>query len=68
MEKTVVIEGMGCQNCVRHVTEALKKVPGVSSVNVDLATGQAAVETDNDDDQALRDAVSSAGYTPVAIR
>lgn len=38
------IEGMTCQNCVRHVTEALQKIPGAADVIVDLQSGTATVE------------------------
>jgi Cu+-exporting ATPase len=38
------IGGMTCASCVAHVEEALARVPGVLSVNVNLATEKAAVE------------------------
>ncbi|HMS56247.1 MAG TPA: heavy metal-associated domain-containing protein [Fimbriimonadaceae bacterium] len=38
------IEGMTCQNCVRHVTEALQRLPGATNVAVDLQAGSAVVE------------------------
>ena len=37
------IEGMTCASCARRVETALRKVPGVSEVDVDLATGHALV-------------------------
>ncbi len=37
------IGGMTCQNCVRHVREALQATAGVRSVEVDLARGEAVV-------------------------
>ena len=37
------IEGMSCASCVRRVEMALGKVPGVASVNVNLATERATV-------------------------
>ncbi len=33
---TLSINGMTCNNCVRHVSSALKTVPGVSNVQVSL--------------------------------
>jgi len=40
----IPVTGMMCASCVAHVTEALKEVPGVRHVEVNLATGQAQVE------------------------
>ncbi len=62
---TLPIEGMTCASCVLHVEEALKKVPGVRSAQVNLATEKATVETEPDrapSVQALSDAVADAGY------
>jgi copper chaperone CopZ len=41
---TFSIGGMTCGSCVRHVENALKRVPGVESVSVDLATKSASVK------------------------
>lgn len=67
MTKTLEIEGMTCKHCVMHVTNALKAVAGVTTVQVDLAGNKAVVEGSNLDDQALKDAVADAGYEVVAI-
>ena len=42
-KKYIYITGMVCQNCSKHVTEALKAVDGVGKVKVDLMRGQAEV-------------------------
>lgn len=41
---TLPIGGMTCASCVMHVENALRSVPGVLNVNVNLATERAAVE------------------------
>ena len=57
------IEGMGCDGCVAAVDEALRKLPGVSQVRVDLAAGTAEVEAERSIDRAaLVAAVDGAGY------
>jgi Cu+-exporting ATPase len=57
------IEGMTCASCVTRVEKALKKVPGVSSAEVNLATESAAVIlADGAPPEALVDAVRKAGY------
>ena len=59
------VHGMTCASCVGRVEKALRKVPGVSNVTVNLANEKATVEhfpravTFED----LRQAVHNAGYT-----
>ena len=57
------IEGMGCDGCVAAVDEALRALPGVSRVRIDLAAGTAEVEVERPIDRAaLVAAVDGAGY------
>jgi copper chaperone len=35
----VTVAGMTCQHCVMSVTEELSEIPGVSAVEVELASG-----------------------------
>lgn len=65
MEKTIKIEGMMCQHCVRHVGEALEGL-GVSA-NVDLEKGEAVIKGAVPSDEILTKAVEDAGYKVVAI-
>ena len=64
MHATLKVNGMTCGNCVKHVTKAASKVPGVTEPNVDLASGK--VELDYDPQQASLDvivaAITKAGY------
>ncbi len=62
------IHGMTCASCVGRAERALKKVPGVQEVAVNLATESARVlVTPSDQIEArLRRAVRDAGYEPVA--
>src|SRR5688572_22178067 len=59
------IQGMTCQNCVRHVTAALRSVPGVEAAEVSLERRRAKVEfaEQSADRQALVAAIEHAGYT-----
>jgi Cu+-exporting ATPase len=60
---TFPIEGMTCASCVGRVERALRKVPGVAEVSVNLATETATVGTDAGADRsAVVAAVRSAGY------
>jgi copper chaperone CopZ len=59
-----MVKGMSCGGCVRHVEGALKSVPGVGAVTVDLAKGKASVEYDpaQTTPESLKKAVDKAGY------
>ncbi len=62
------IAGMTCASCVARVEKALKKVPGVQSATVNLATESARVIYAPADqmEARLRRSVRDAGYEPVA--
>ncbi|MGN0035292.1 MAG: heavy metal translocating P-type ATPase [Coriobacteriales bacterium] len=63
MKKTFKVDGMMCQHCVAHVTEALEGVAGKGSAKVDLDAGTAVVEVpDGVTDEQLCAAVVDAGY------
>ena len=65
MEKQTVLDvtGMTCQNCVKHVREALEEVLGVGEVQVDLSAAQATVKHDGSAEvSSLIAAVDEAGY------
>jgi copper chaperone len=54
---------MTCEHCVRAVTTEIGKIPGVSSVEVDLASGQVTIAAEPIPDHAtLSAAVDAAGY------
>ena len=59
------IGGMTCASCVSNVEGALKSVPGVRNVVVNLATGKASVEYDPSlaSPKALKKAVEDVGYS-----
>ncbi|MFW3169624.1 heavy-metal-associated domain-containing protein [Geodermatophilus sp. CPCC 206100] len=60
---TYTVVGMTCGHCVSAVTEEVSAIPGVTGVDVDLATGGLTVTgTDPVDGGAVRAAVEEAGY------
>ena len=68
MKKRIIIEGMSCGHCIKHVEEALKEVVGVDSVQVSLAEKNAVVEVrDSVTDASLKEAVEEAGYDVILI-
>ena len=69
MKKQLSIEGMMCQNCVKHVTRALEGVAGVSQVEVSLENKQAVVTAGSEvSDDALKAAVTEAGYEVTGVQ
>ena len=60
---TFTVRGMTCGHCVNHVTEEVKKIAGVTSVDVELESGAVVVtsEADISVDQ-MEAAVVEAGY------
>lgn len=67
MTKTISIEGMMCQHCVKHVTDALNKLDGVTAA-VSLENKNAVCEiTGNVTDEQLKAAVTDAGYEVTGI-
>ncbi len=64
----VSIDGMSCENCVRHVKEALEGLPGASAVEVSLEQNRAALEGGAEvSDQAIRAALDEEGYDVTAV-
>lgn len=60
--RTYSVTGMTCAHCVRSVVEEVSEVPGVSAVEVDLASGRADVTGEDFSDDEIRLAVQEAGY------
>ena len=68
MKKELMIEGMMCQNCVKHVTHALEGIPSVTDVQVSLENKKATVNVpESVTDEALKAAVTEAGYEVTGI-
>ncbi|MDX3103245.1 heavy-metal-associated domain-containing protein [Nonomuraea angiospora] len=60
---TYTVKGMTCGHCVSSVKEEVGEVSGVTSVEVDLASGLLTVESDSPVDAAeIVAAVEEAGY------
>jgi copper chaperone CopZ len=57
------VVGMTCGHCVNAVTEEVSQIPGVTAVDVDLASGGLTVTGEAPiDETAVRAAVEEAGY------
>ena len=63
MKYRMHIEGMMCQRCVAHVTNALTSVAGVTDVTVSLEDNSAVVTATQDVSAAIKTAVEEQDYT-----
>ena len=61
MSTIINITGMSCNHCKMAVEKALKAVPGVKEVEVNLEKGQAVIEGTAEQEQLVK-AVEEAGY------
>lgn len=62
-ETTYSVTGMTCDHCVRAVESEVGKLPGVTSVSVDLAAGRVTLRSDQPvDAAAVRAAIEEAGF------
>ena len=67
MVKTISIEGMHCEHCVKAVNDALAAVAGVDKVAVSLANNNAVVEGAELDNAALTEAIEDIGFDVAGI-
>jgi copper chaperone CopZ len=65
-EKTFHIEGMTCGSCELTVREEVEELDFVDSAQADRSTGELVVRGEQIDEQAVRDAVTAAGYKVAA--
>ncbi|MGH9893474.1 MAG: heavy-metal-associated domain-containing protein [bacterium] len=57
-----MVPGMVCDHCLLAVSTAVRQVPGVNDVDIDFDTKMVVVTGWNLDDEAVRAAISEAGY------
>ena len=68
MEKSIIrVDGMSCQHCVKAVSGAVNALPGIESVEVDLAAKTVAVAHDaaKSSLEAIKAAIEDQGYDVV---
>jgi copper chaperone CopZ len=67
---TLYVNGLGCPLCATNVDMQLKRVPGVSNMQVDLSTGKVDIAMAGPvkpSPKRLADAIADAGFTLVKI-
>jgi copper chaperone CopZ len=67
METIYTVSGLSCENCVKHVLEEVREIPGVVQAELDLS-GQLTLVTELPLDVALvQEATSEAGNYQVSL-
>lgn len=62
-QNTYTVTGMTCSHCVGSVDAEVRRLPGVTDVQVDLPSGAVTVTSDQPlDESAVAAAVDEAGY------
>ena len=60
---TVTVTGMTCGHCASSVGEEVGAIPGVTGVDVDLASGKVTIDSEQEvQAHAIKSAVEEAGY------
>ncbi len=68
MTKTIEVNGMMCENCERHVKEALEAIDGVTAAEADRGKKCAVVTLNKEvNENALKSAVENVGYEVGAV-
>ena len=62
MDTSIIVRGMTCEHCRASVTKAIEAVPGVKSVQVDLAGGKAEWSGEGVDPEKVKNAVREIGF------
>lgn len=68
MKKKILVEGMKCENCAKHVKEALANVEGVTNVDINLSDKYVLLDTAADvSDKAIENAINTEKYNIIGI-
>ena len=58
----IYIEGMKCEGCVKTVTNVLSSIDNVNVIDVDLESGIATIETDQDVENIIKEKLGNVGF------
>lgn len=68
MKTKIIIEGMSCGHCVKHVNEALSELERVENVIVSLEDKSAIFDSsDKINEDKIKSAIDEAGYDVIKI-
>jgi copper chaperone len=59
------VSNVKCGGCVSAIQTGLQDLPGISSVEVDIPTGEVTLQTDNPDLPSIKEKLRTLGYPAV---
>ena len=59
---TLIVEGMMCEHCKKHVYDAISKIEGVEDIDVDLKSKKATFITSEDKLEIIKSVIEQEGY------
>lgn len=69
MTRKISVEGMTCNHCAMRVEKALKEIPGVKAVKVDLQRKLVTVDLDDSlNNDQLKASIEDVGYNVTDIK
>ena len=68
MDITYRIEGLHCEHCAARVEKVLRKVRGVESVSIDLASKKLTIGIDGDEEKITSKAEAKLGKAEPKVR
>lgn len=67
LEASFTLEGMSCSGCVASVKRVLDRMPNVETVDVQIGRATVRFDPDRASGDAIRDALTRAGYTATRV-
>ena len=61
------VQDMTCGHCASTITKTVLATDSDAKVSIDLARHRVDIEAQHADQKTLSDAITEAGYTPVAV-
>ena len=60
------VSNVKCGGCVSTIQKGLSEMTGITSVEVDIPSGEVTLQADNPDMAGIKEKLRSLGYPPVA--
>lgn len=68
MKKKILVEGMKCENCAKHVKEALINIEDINSVDVNLSDKYVVLDAKADvSDEVIKHVINTEKYNVIGI-
>jgi copper ion binding protein len=63
MKRTLKVEGMSCDHCIRRITNAINEIEGAKCLEISLKDKMVLVDSNNDEVfENIKNAINEVGY------